>query len=54
MLTSWQVWATQNNNGNNWMFVAYNGYDNSENVTSQTEGRPKRVSGGASVISPSS
>ncbi len=38
VLTSWEVWATQNNNGNNWMFVAYNGFDNSQNVISQTEG----------------
>jgi hypothetical protein len=33
-----EVWATQDNNGNNWMFVAYNGYDNSEDVIAQTEG----------------
>jgi RHS repeat-associated protein len=38
VLTSWEVWATQNNNGNNWMFEAYNGFDNSENVIAQTEG----------------
>jgi YD repeat-containing protein len=38
MLASQEVWATQNNDGNKWMFIAYNGYDNSENVIAQTEG----------------
>jgi YD repeat-containing protein len=38
MLTSQETWATQNNDGSKWMFIAYNGYDNSENVIAQTEG----------------
>ncbi len=38
MLRPWQAWATQNNNGNNWMFYAYYGFDTNTDVISANEG----------------
>jgi YD repeat-containing protein len=38
MLRPWQAWATQNNNGNNWMFYDYYGFDNNSAVVSANEG----------------
>jgi|GEM_PF-1012891 len=38
MRRPWQAWATQNNNGNNWMFYDYYGFDTNSSVVSANEG----------------
>jgi YD repeat-containing protein len=38
MLRPWQGWATMNNNGNNWMFYVYNGFDTNSDVIGGNEG----------------